>query len=54
VDDSRNALLLAQSQYRAGLVDFQVLLDSERTLLSSEDSLAVARADRASALVQTL
>ena len=52
VDDSRNALLLAQSQYRAGLVDFQVLLDSERTLLSSEDGLAVARADRASALVQ--
>ena len=52
VDDSRNALLLAQSQYRAGLVDFQVLLDSERTLLSSEDGLASARADRASALVQ--
>ncbi|MDB5738774.1 MAG: efflux system outer rane lipoprotein, partial [Sphingomonas bacterium] len=52
VDDSRNALLLAQSQYRAGLVDFQVLLDSERTLLASEDGLASARADRASALVQ--
>ncbi|HEY0270935.1 MAG TPA: efflux transporter outer membrane subunit, partial [Sphingomonas sp.] len=43
VDDSRNALLFAQSQYRAGLVDFQTLLDSERTLLSSQDSLAQAR-----------
>ncbi len=52
VDDSRNALLLAQSQYRAGLVDFQTLLDSERTLLVSEDGLASARADRASALIQ--
>jgi NodT family efflux transporter outer membrane factor (OMF) lipoprotein len=52
VDDSRNALLFAQSQYRAGLVDFQTLLDSERTLLSSQDSLAQARADRATALVQ--
>ena len=52
VDDSRIALLLAQNQYRAGLVDFQTLLDSERTLLSSEDGLASARADRASALIQ--
>jgi NodT family efflux transporter outer membrane factor (OMF) lipoprotein len=52
VDDSRNALLYAQSQYRAGLVDFQTLLDSERTLLSSQDSLAQARADRATALIQ--
>lgn len=52
VDQSQSALLFAQSQYRAGLVDFQVLLDSERTLLSSQDGLAQARADRASALVQ--
>jgi NodT family efflux transporter outer membrane factor (OMF) lipoprotein len=52
VDDARNALLLAQSQYRAGLVDFQTLLDSERSLLSSEDGLASARADRATALIQ--
>jgi NodT family efflux transporter outer membrane factor (OMF) lipoprotein len=52
VSDSRDALLFAQSQYRAGLVDFQTLLDSERTLLASQDSLAQARADRATALVQ--
>jgi outer membrane protein, multidrug efflux system len=52
VDDSHAALVFAQSQYRAGLIDFQTLLDSERTLLTSQDSLAQARADRATALVQ--
>lgn len=52
VEASRNALVLAQSQYRAGLIDFQTLLDSQRTLLTSQDSLAQARADRATALVQ--
>jgi NodT family efflux transporter outer membrane factor (OMF) lipoprotein len=52
VDQSHAALVFAQSQYRAGLIDFQTLLDSERTLLSSQDSLAQARADRATALVQ--
>ncbi|WP_419826339.1 efflux transporter outer membrane subunit [Sphingomonas sp.] len=52
VDQSRAALLYAQSQYRAGLVDFQTLLDAERTLLTSEDGLATARGDRATALVQ--
>ncbi|WBO22669.1 efflux transporter outer membrane subunit [Sphingomonas abietis] len=52
VDDSRAALIYAESQYRAGLIDFQTLLDSQRTLLSSQDSLAQARADRATALVQ--
>ena len=52
VDDSRNALIFAQSQYRAGLIDFQTVLDTQRTLLSSQDSLAQARADRATALIQ--
>jgi outer membrane protein TolC len=52
VDQSRAALLYAQSQYRAGLVDFQTLLDAERTLLTSQDGLATARGDRATALVQ--
>lgn len=49
---SRNAVLYARSQYRAGLIDFQTLLDSERSLLSSQDSRATARADRATATVQ--
>jgi multidrug efflux system outer membrane protein len=52
VDQSQSALLFAQSQYRAGLVDFQTLLDAERTLLTNQDGLASARADRASALIQ--
>ncbi|HET8612696.1 MAG TPA: efflux transporter outer membrane subunit [Sphingomonas sp.] len=51
-EDSRNALILADSQYRAGLIDFQTVLDAQRTLLASQDGLAVARADRATALVQ--
>lgn len=49
---SRNAVLYARSQYRAGLIDFQSLLDSERSLLSSQDSRASVRADRAAAIVQ--
>ena len=52
VGDSHAAFVFAQSQYRAGLIDFQTLLDSERTLLSSQDGLAQARAERATALVQ--
>ncbi|USI74182.1 efflux transporter outer membrane subunit [Sphingomonas morindae] len=51
-DQSQQALLLAQSQYRAGLVDFQTLLDSQRTLLGTQDAAASTRADRATALVQ--
>ena len=52
LDAARNAALLARSQYRAGLTDFQTLLTAERTLLSAQDSLAVADADRSSALIQ--
>ena len=49
---SRNATLYARSQYRAGLIDFQQLLQSEQSLLSSQDGRASARADRATASVQ--
>lgn len=49
---SRNATLYARSQYRAGLIDFQQLLQSEQSLLSSQDGRATARADRATAGVQ--
>jgi NodT family efflux transporter outer membrane factor (OMF) lipoprotein len=47
-----NAVTYARAQYRVGLIDFQALLDSERTLLSSQDSAANARADRAVATIQ--
>jgi multidrug efflux system outer membrane protein len=37
---SQDALNLANDQYRAGLVDFLTVLDSERTLFTNQDSLA--------------
>lgn len=46
------AVTYARAQYRVGLIDFQTLLDGERTLLSSQDSAANARADRATATIQ--
>jgi outer membrane protein, multidrug efflux system len=46
------SLLYARSQYRAGLIDFQTLLESERSLLSVQDARTTARAARATALVQ--
>lgn len=42
---ARNAALLARTQYQAGLVDFQKVLDTERTRLTAEDSLATAETD---------
>ena len=49
---ANNAAILARSQYRAGLTDFQTLLDAERQLLSARDGLASAKADEAHAIVQ--
>ena len=49
---ARNATGLARSQYQAGLIDFQTLLDNERSLLATEDSRAGARADRATATIR--
>lgn len=49
---ARNAVAYARAQYRAGLIDFQALLESERSLLSSQDNRVTARADRATATVQ--
>jgi NodT family efflux transporter outer membrane factor (OMF) lipoprotein len=43
---------LASAQYQAGLVDFQRVLETERTRLSAEDSLASAEADVLTAVVQ--
>jgi NodT family efflux transporter outer membrane factor (OMF) lipoprotein len=49
---ARNAALLARQRYASGMIDFQTVLDSERSLLSIEDSLAVADAARVTALIQ--
>lgn len=35
-----NAALLAQNRYASGLIDFQVVLDTQRTLLNTQDSVA--------------
>lgn len=35
-----NAALLAQHQYASGLVDFQTVLDTQRTLLTAQDGVA--------------
>jgi NodT family efflux transporter outer membrane factor (OMF) lipoprotein len=49
---ARNAALLARHRYTAGLVNFQTVLDTERTVLTIEDSLATTEADGMSALIQ--
>ncbi|MGN1055823.1 MAG: efflux transporter outer membrane subunit [Comamonas sp.] len=41
---ARNAQLLANQRYSSGLVDFQTVLDTQRTLLSSQDSVATVQA----------
>lgn len=49
---ARNANLLAADRYRSGLIDFSTVLETERSLLSTEDSLASAEGERLTALVQ--
>jgi outer membrane protein, multidrug efflux system len=42
-----NAATLAGQRYRGGLVDFQVVLDTQRTAYSAQDAVLGARADLA-------
>ena len=42
---AKNADLLAQNRYSSGRVDFQTVLQTQRTLLSAEDSLASGRTE---------
>jgi outer membrane protein, multidrug efflux system len=49
---ARNSAIYARDRYRSGLIDFQTLLEAERSLLSSQDSRTTARAARATASVQ--
>lgn len=51
-ESARNAASLARIQYEAGMVDFQKVLDSDRTRLSAEDGLASAEADVLTAVIQ--
>lgn len=41
---ARYAQLMANQRYSSGLVDFQTVLDTQRTLLSSQDSVATTQA----------
>lgn len=52
LEAANNTAILARSQYRAGLTDFQTLLEAERSLLSARDGLNNSRAQEALALVQ--
>lgn len=49
---AHGAAELARQRYSAGLVDFQSVLDTERSVLSVEDSLASTRADGVLALIR--
>jgi len=42
---TRDAALLANHRYESGLIDFQTVLDTQRTLLNVQDSVASARTD---------
>ena len=42
---ARNANLLAQNRYASGLIDFQTVLQTQRTLLSAQDSATSLQAD---------
>ena len=50
-DAAGNAALMARQRYRAGLADFQTVLDTERSLLSVQDSLKSSEADGLLALI---
>jgi multidrug efflux system outer membrane protein len=52
VEASRSAAELARQRYTTGLASYQSVLDTERTMLSAEDSLETSKADGAQALVR--
>jgi outer membrane protein TolC len=51
-ESANNAAKMARQRYTAGLIDFQAVLDTERSVRSIEDSLAVSRADSVLALIR--
>ena len=52
VESARLADSLARERYTAGLIDFQSVLDTDRTVLTVEESLALSRSDGVQALVR--
>ena len=51
-DAARKAAQMARQQYSAGLIDFQSLLDTERSVLTIEDSLASTSSENLLALIR--
>ena len=51
---ANNAALLAQNRYSSGLVDFQTVLQTQRTLLGAQDSVASLQADLSSGHVRLI
>jgi outer membrane protein, multidrug efflux system len=49
---ARESVRLATARYQAGLIDFQSLLNSQQSLLNTQDTHTTARAARASATIQ--
>jgi outer membrane protein, multidrug efflux system len=47
LEAARNAALLATQRHASGLIDFQVVLETQRTLLSVQDSLVAGQAELA-------
>jgi NodT family efflux transporter outer membrane factor (OMF) lipoprotein len=52
VEAAKNAALLARQRYSAGVIDFQSVVDTERSVLSLEDGLASTRAEGIFALIR--
>jgi NodT family efflux transporter outer membrane factor (OMF) lipoprotein len=52
LDAANNQAILARSEYRSGITDFQTLLEAERALLSAREGLLSAQADQTLAIVQ--
>jgi len=51
---AKNADLLAQNRYSSGLIDFQTVLQTQRTLLGTQDSLASLQAELSSGHVRLI
>lgn len=51
-ESAGNAALIARQRYSSGLIDFQVVLDTQRTQLNAQDSLAAAQTDLGTAQVR--
>jgi NodT family efflux transporter outer membrane factor (OMF) lipoprotein len=49
---ARNAAEIARQMYQSGLADFQKVLDTQRSQLSSEDSLVTAKSDILISIIQ--